>query len=198
MFCKYCGAVLKEDAKFCGGCGKAVELPAPVVEEAAPVVETPAPIVEDTAPVTQEATAVVEVPTPVEEVVAPAVETPAPIAETAQVYAAAPIYTPPVQPTYIPPTPSAKKIITEADLPEQYRPLGAWSYFGLQMLFAVPIVGLVFLIIFTFKRDNLNRRAFARSYWCALMIVGILLAVALVFVIIAGIGMRSAFGAAVY
>ena len=76
--------------------------------------------------------------------------------------------------------------MTEQDLPEEYRPMGAWSYVGLQLLFAVPIVGLVFLIIFTFKRSNLNRRAFARSYWCWLALVGIVLTTALVLTFISG------------
>lgn len=76
--------------------------------------------------------------------------------------------------------------ITEKDLPEQYRPMGAWAYFGLQLLFSVPIVGLVFLIIFSFSKGNLNRRSFARSYWCGALIVGILLAVVLTILIATG------------
>ena len=73
-----------------------------------------------------------------------------------------------------PPRPSKEKEVTPDMLPEEYRPLSAWAYFGYQMLFAIPIVGLVFLIIFTFKRSNYNRRAFARSYWVALLFAGIL------------------------
>lgn len=76
--------------------------------------------------------------------------------------------------------------ITEKDLPEQYRPMGAWAYFGLQLLFSVPIVGLVFLIVFSFSKGNLNRRSFARSYWCGALIVGILLAVVLTILIATG------------
>lgn len=48
--------------------------------------------------------------------------------------------------------------------------LGAWAYVGLGLLYAIPIIGLVFLIIFTFNKNNLNRRSFTRSYWCWLLI----------------------------
>ena len=37
-------------------------------------------------------------------------------------------------------------------LPEKYRPLGAWSYFGLSLLFSVPVVGFIFLIIFSISK----------------------------------------------
>ena len=70
----------------------------------------------------------------------------------------------------------------DPNLPEQYRPLSMWGYFGLQILFAVPIVGFIFLIIFSISGANINRRNFARSYFCgliiALVIVGVLVAIA--------------------
>lgn len=162
--------LLKEDAKFCGSCGTpvVVEAPAPVVEAPAPVVEAPTPVVEAPAPVVEAPAPVYVAPTPI------VVETPAPA---------------PVAQTYVPtstPSRSIKKIMTEQDLPEEYRPMGAWSYVGLQLLFTIPIVGLVFLIIFTFKRSNLNRRAFARSYWCWLALVGVVLLTMFVIVLVSG------------
>ena len=48
--------------------------------------------------------------------------------------------------------------------------LGPWAYFGLQLLFSIPIVGFILLIVFSFDNSNLNRRNFARSYWCALLV----------------------------
>ncbi len=71
-------------------------------------------------------------------------------------------------------------------LPEEYRPLGAWTYFGLSILFSVPIVGLVFLIIFSISKANINRRNFARSYWCAWIIVGGMVALVLILALIFG------------
>lgn len=63
---------------------------------------------------------------------------------------------------------------------EQFRPLSAWAYFGYAILFAIPIIGWICLLIFTFSTKNYNRRSYARSYWCgflvALIITGIILA----------------------
>lgn len=71
-------------------------------------------------------------------------------------------------PTAIP----VQKPVTKEDLPAQLRVLSPWAYFGLQILYSIPIVGFIFLLIHTFSAGNLNRRSFARSYWCALMILG--------------------------
>ena len=64
--------------------------------------------------------------------------------------------------------------------PEQFRPLSAWAYFGYGLLFAVPLIGLIFLIIYAFDDSNINRRNYARSFFCglllALVISGVILA----------------------
>ena len=54
-------------------------------------------------------------------------------------------------------------------LPRENEPLSAWSYFWLKILFAIPVVGFVFLIVFSCSGANVNRRSFARSYWCGLL-----------------------------
>lgn len=71
-------------------------------------------------------------------------------------------------------------------IPEEYRPLSPWSYFGLSLLFSVPVVGFVFLIVFSFNDSNMNRRNYARSYWCALLIAAIAIAVVATFGAILG------------
>lgn len=71
--------------------------------------------------------------------------------------------------------------------------LGPWAYFGLQLLFAVPVVGLVFLIIFSFNSGNLNRRNFARSYWCGLIVFLVLLIIVLIFALVLGYGLNELF-----
>lgn len=83
---------------------------------------------------------------------------------------------------------NAKKEISADDLPDHLKPLGAWSYFGLKLLFSVPIVGFVFLIVFTFSRGNLNRRSFARSYWCNALVVAIIVVLFLLFAYLMGFG----------
>ena len=81
--------------------------------------------------------------------------------------------------------------ITENDIPEEYRPLSPWAYFGLQLLYSIPIVGFVFLIIFSFKKSNLNRRNFTRSYWCSLIILGAIAIIAVILFAILGISAAS-------
>lgn len=78
----------------------------------------------------------------------------------------------------IPAAAPVQKPITQEDLPAQLRVLSPWAYFGLQILYSIPIVGFIFLLIHTFSAGNLNRRSFARSYWCGLMILGIIAVVA--------------------
>lgn len=94
---------------------------------------------------------------------------------------------PVVSPVSIPEQP-VRRQITVDDLPEHLRPLSPWSYFGLQILYTVPIVGFIFLIIFSFKKSNINRRNFTRSYWCGLIIAGAILAIILIFMLLLGAG----------
>ena len=70
---------------------------------------------------------------------------------------------------------------TTVNIPEEYRPIGMWGYFGYQLLFAIPCVGFILLLVFSFGGTrNINLRNFARSYFCfliiALIIGGILVA----------------------
>ena len=53
---------------------------------------------------------------------------------------------------------------------EQYRPLSPWAYFWYSVLFLIPVIGFIALLVFTFSSTNINRRNFARAYWCALLI----------------------------
>lgn len=64
----------------------------------------------------------------------------------------------------------AMNIEQPVKLPEKYKPLGAWAYFGYSLLFCIPIVGLILLIVYSFSDKNINRRNFARSYWVAILI----------------------------
>ena len=53
------------------------------------------------------------------------------------------------------------------NIPIEYKPISAWGYFGYQLLFAVPLVGLILLIVFSLGGTrNINLRNFARSYFC--------------------------------
>lgn len=74
----------------------------------------------------------------------------------------------PVQPIVI-----QQREITEDQLPERLRPLSPWAYFGYNLLFAIPIVGFILLIVFSCSSANINRRNYARSFWCVLVLVAI-------------------------
>lgn len=112
-----------------------------------------------------------------------AVETPvqaAPVEPTP----AKPVYENPSVPNYAPPvTPAVVR-----EIPPENRPLGAWAYFGLQLLFSIPVVGFIFLIVFSCNGSNINRRNFARSYWCGLVILAVVIAIYVVLAVALGVG----------
>ena len=51
-------------------------------------------------------------------------------------------------------------------LPEAYRPLSPWAYFGLSILYSVPVIGWIFLIAHALESRNINKRNYARSFFC--------------------------------
>ena len=69
----------------------------------------------------------------------------------------------------------------EHNIPEEYKPISAWGYFGYNLLFGIPLVGFIFLCVFALGgTNNVNLRNYARSFFCALLL-------ALIFAIIIGI-----------
>lgn len=77
----------------------------------------------------------------------------------------------------------------ENSIPEEYRPISMWGYFGYQILFAIPCVGLIMLLVFVFGgTKNKNLKNFARSYFCMLIIGVILVAIVMA---IGGVGFLS-------
>ena len=60
-------------------------------------------------------------------------------------------------------------------VPEEYKPISAWGYFGYQILFAIPLIGFILLIVFSLSDSNINLRNYARSYWCALILIFVIL-----------------------
>ena len=63
-------------------------------------------------------------------------------------------------------------------LPEAYRPLSPWTYFGLG----------IFLIVHAVGSQNLNRRNYARSYFCVYVLAIILIAVLGAMGVLSGLG----------
>ena len=61
------------------------------------------------------------------------------------------------------------------NIPIKYRPLSAWEYFGLTIVFNIPILGFIILIIMALGSSNINRRNFARSFFCIYIVIAILI-----------------------
>lgn len=58
------------------------------------------------------------------------------------------------------------------NIPSEYQPISMWGYFGYQILFSIPCIGLICLLVFAFGgTQNKNLRNFARSYFCFLIIM---------------------------
>ena len=72
--------------------------------------------------------------------------------------------------------PSVQPVFTKEMLTKEFKVLSPWAYFGLQLLFSIPLIGLGFLIYFSIAKNNYNLRAYARSYWCSLLL-GLIFAV---------------------
>ena len=53
---------------------------------------------------------------------------------------------------------------------ERFRPISSWGYVGYSILFMIPLIGFILLIVFSLSNEYINRRNFARSYWCWLLI----------------------------
>lgn len=62
----------------------------------------------------------------------------------------------------------------------QYRLLSPWAYVGYGLLFTLPVIGWILAVVFALNDDNLNRRNFARGYWCMVLVVVILSIVGMV------------------
>ncbi len=56
-------------------------------------------------------------------------------------------------------------------IPSAYKPMSPWGYVGWSLLYSIPIIGFILLIVMSFNKNNLNRRNYARSFWCALLVV---------------------------
>lgn len=64
------------------------------------------------------------------------------------------------------------------NIPEEYKPISMWGYFGYQLLFSIPCVGIICLLIFSLGgTKNINLKNYARSYFCYIIVMAILFAI---------------------
>ena len=70
-------------------------------------------------------------------------------------------------------------------IPDEYKPITMWGYFGYELLFSIPCVGFIILLVFAFGGNkNINVKNFARSYFCYMIIAAV--AFALFFFVFGG------------
>ncbi|MBR3226285.1 MAG: hypothetical protein IKF78_13265 [Atopobiaceae bacterium] len=50
------------------------------------------------------------------------------------------------------------------NVPPEFRPLGTFAYIGLSILYSIPIIGTIFMIVFSFSDANINRRNYSRMF----------------------------------
>ena len=69
----------------------------------------------------------------------------------------------------------------------QLKPITMWGYFGYEILFSLPVIGLICMLVFAFGGGkNINVRNFARSYFCYAIIMALLIGIPLVIVAVTG------------
>ena len=73
---------------------------------------------------------------------------------------------------------------TDLLLPKAYRPLSPWNYFGRSILYSIPVIGWIFLLVHAIADKSRHGRSFARSYFCALLVVAVVAVVALLLALI--------------
>lgn len=76
------------------------------------------------------------------------------------------------------PAPVYNVNIEQPQVSSEYKPISMWGYFGYELLFSIPCVGIICLIIMSFASHNINVKNFARSYFCYFIIVLVLCGIA--------------------
>ena len=71
-------------------------------------------------------------------------------------------------------------------LPKEYEPISMWGYFGYEILFSIPVIGFLFLIIFAIGSKNVNKKNFARSYFCFTILVLLFATIVIAFAMLSG------------
>lgn len=70
---------------------------------------------------------------------------------------------------------------TNTNIPNEYEPISMWGYFGYELLFSIPCIGIILLLVFSFGgAKNKNLQNFARSYFCFFIVMAIIFAVLMV------------------
>ena len=64
------------------------------------------------------------------------------------------------------------------EVPIALKPISSWGYFGFMVLFSVPFIGFIIMTIFALGgTKNVNLKNFARSQFCFILVVLILIGI---------------------
>ena len=74
----------------------------------------------------------------------------------------------------------------EYNVPAEFQPISMWGYFGYSLLFSIPVVGFILICVFSFGAKNINKRNFARSYFCGFIIALIICGITMLIMLITG------------
>ena len=171
MKCTSCGAELAEGTVFCTSCGSKVAQPAAPAVTDTPVVSA-APVVPAT-PAPQ--------PVPGPAPAAPAYQSPAYQSPAYQT----PAYQAPVQPA---PQPS---VYVQPQV--NSTPISPLGYIGYNILFNLPLIGIIMLFVFSFSNANINRKNYARSYLIVYAVIIILSILGFILTLILGASLPELF-----
>lgn len=80
---------------------------------------------------------------------------------------------------------------TNSNVPNEYRPMSSWGYIGYNILFSIPLVGLILMIVFALDDSYIARRNYARSFLWVLLICIILSVLIFILFAILGVSLYS-------
>ena len=81
-----------------------------------------------------------------------------------------------------------KKIVYYGEV--ETRPISAWGYVGYNILYSIPVIGFIIWLVHVFSYANVNRRNYARSFFCAALlglIISIVYTVVMVILLTTGV-----------
>ena len=70
-------------------------------------------------------------------------------------------------------------------VPPYYRPIKPWGYVGYMLLYALPLIGIIMVIVNACSSDNINKRNYARSYlWMMLVSLIFVFVISIIWILI--------------
>lgn len=67
--------------------------------------------------------------------------------------------------------------IMSYNVPDELQPMSPWKYFFLDILYAIPLIGFIFLVCHAIGSHNINKRNHARSKFCIFVILLVILVI---------------------